>query len=168
MMKLDATKWTQLFPAETQTAMLDTREDALHAIRFSVPQAWNTLPQSDDLLYFLLPEESGIVSIQRVIPESTDYTSMDTEQVLNAFANGMWDEMTKYEPKHQAEYYGTLGNHTIAYGFRYAITVEDTTTQNCTVLFMVEHSIYCISFSNDALAYGISFLEQLHFAESIT
>ncbi|MDD6109161.1 MAG: hypothetical protein PUB72_02965, partial [Ruminococcus sp.] len=66
-------------------------------------------------------------------------------------------------------YTGTLGEKTPAYGFRYTVTINETEMASCTILFMVEHRIYCISFSaqteTDLFPYGVAFLEQLHFAE---
>ena len=101
--------------------------------------------------------------------ESTDYTDMDTLEVLYAFADGMKQELHTYGLTEQAEYTGTLGERTPAYGIRYTVTVNGTEMPSCTILFMVEHRIYCISFSaqteTDLFPYGVAFLEQLHFAE---
>ena len=125
--------------------------------------------QSDSLLYCLLPDGTSSVSVQCVVPESTDYTDMDTLDVLYAFADGMKQELHAYALTEQAEYTGTLGEKTPAYGFRYTVTVNETEMASCTILFMVEHRIYCISFSaqteTDLFPYGVAFLEQLHFAE---
>ncbi len=135
----------------------------------AVPVEWEQQPQSDSLLYCLLPDGTSSVSVQCVIPESTDYTDMDTLDVLYAFADGMKQELHAYALTEQAEYTGTLGEKTPAYGFRYTVTVNETEMSSCTVLFMVEHRIYCISFSaqteTDLFPYGVAFLEQLHFAE---
>ncbi len=167
-MKLEREHWNTLFHT-TQNSLPVSQHQTLGAIRFAVPQDWEQQPQSNSLLYCLLPDGTSSISVQCVEPESMDYTDMDTLDVLYAFADGMKQELHAYEMTEQAEYTGTLGEKTPAYGFRYTVTVNGTEMPSCTILFMVEHRIYCISFSAqhemDLFPYGVAFLEQLHFAE---
>lgn len=167
-MKLEREHWETLFHT-AQSSLPASRQQTLASIRFAVPIEWEQQPQSDSLLYCLLPDGTSSVSVQCVVPESTDYTDMDTLDVLYAFADGMKQELHAYALTEQVEYTGTLGEKTPAYGFRYTVTVNETEMASCTILFMVEHRIYCISFSaqteTDLFPYGVAFLEQLHFAE---
>lgn len=167
-MKLEREHWETLFHT-TQKPLPTSQQQTLGVIRFSIPVEWKQQPQSDSLLYCLLPDETSSVSVQCVVPESTDYTDMDTLEVLYAFADGMKQELHAYGLMEQAEYTGTLGEKTPVYGLRYTVIVNETEMTSCTVLFMVEHRIYCISFSaqtaTDLFPFGVSFLEQLHFAE---
>ena len=167
-MKLEREHWETLFHT-IQKRLPASQQQTLGAIRFASPVEWEQQPQSDSLLYCLLPNGTSSVSVQCVVPESTDYTDMDTLEVLYAFADGMKQELHTYGLTEQAEYTGTLGERTPAYGIRYTVTVNGTEMPSCTILFMVEHRIYCISFSaqteTDLFPYGVAFLEQLHFAE---
>lgn len=167
-MKLEKEHWETLFHTK-QKCLPASQQQTLGAIRFAIPMEWEQQPQSDSLLYCLLPDGTSSVSVQCVIPESTDYTDMNTIDVLYAFADGMKQELHAYGLTEQAEYTGTLGEKTDSYGFRYTVTVNETEMSSCTVLFMVEHRIYCISFSaqteTDLFPYGVAFLEQVHFSE---
>ena len=107
--------------------------------------------------------------VQSVVPESTDVMEFEEMSVLHAFADGMREQLENYAYTELCDYEGVFDAEQPIYGMRYTVTVNDVEMTTVTLLFLVEHRIYCLSFSDalqtELFPYAKSFLENLMISE---
>ena len=92
----------------TQKPLVMECSQALEAIRFSLPLDWTVQQQSESLLYLLPSEGESSLSVQSVIPESTDITDFENVSVLHAFADGMREQLENYAYTELCDYEGVF------------------------------------------------------------
>ena len=117
----------------------------------------------------LIAEGESSLSVQSVVPESTDIMDFESVSVLHAFADGMREQLENYAYTELCDYEGVFDAEQPIYGMRYTVTVNDVEMTTVTLLFLVEHRIYCLSFSDalqtELFPYAKSFLENLMISE---
>ena len=91
-MKCNQDLFETLFQTAQKPLVMECSQ-ALEAIRFSLPIDWTVQQQSGSLLYLLPSEGESSLSVQSVIPESTDITDFERVSVLHAFADGMREQL---------------------------------------------------------------------------
>mgnify|MGYP004630212205 FL=1 len=167
-MKCNQDLFETLFQTAQKPLVMECSQ-ALEAIRFSLPIDWTVQQQSESLLYLLPSEGESSLSVQSVIPESTDITDFESVSVLHAFADGMREQLENYAYTELCDYEGVFDAEQPIYGMRYTVTVNDLEMTTVTLLFLVEHRIYCLSFSDalqtELFPYAESFLENLMISE---
>lgn len=167
-MKCNQDLFETLFQTAQKPLVMECSQ-ALEAIRFSLPIDWTVQQQSESLLYLLPSEGESSLSVQSVIPESTDIMDFESMSVLHAFADGMREQLENYAYTELCDYEGVFDVEQPIYGMRYTVTVNDVEMTTVTLLFLVEHRIYCLSFSDalqtELFPYAESFLENLMISE---
>lgn len=167
-MKCNQDLFETLFQTAQKPLVMECSQ-ALEAIRFSLPIDWTVQQQSESLLYLLSSEGESSLSVQSVVPESTDVMEFEEMSVLHAFADGMREQLENYAYTELCDYKGVFDAEQPIYGMRYTVTVNDVEMTTVTLLFLVEHRIYCLSFSDalqtELFPYAKSFLENLMISE---
>lgn len=168
-MKCNQDLFETLFQTAQKPMVMECPQE-LEAIRFSLPLDWTVQQQADSLLYILPAEGESSLSVQCVIPESTDVMDFEPLSVLHAFADGMREQLEHYAYTERSDYEGIFDAEQPVYGMRYTVTVNDQEMTTITILFLVKHRIYCLSFSDapqtELFPYAKAFLESLSISES--
>ena len=94
-MKCNQDLFETLFQTAQKPLVMECSQ-ALEAIRFSLPIDWTVQQQSESLLYLLPSEGESSLSVQSVVPESTDIMDFESVSVLHAFADGMREQLENY------------------------------------------------------------------------
>ena len=126
-MKCNQDLFETLFQTAQKPLVMECSQ-ALEAIRFSLPIDWTVQQQSESLLYLLSSEGESSLSVQSVIPESTDITDFESVSVLYAFADGMREQLENYAYTELCDYEGVFDAEQPIYGMRYMVTVSGGTS----------------------------------------
>ena len=81
-MKCNQDLFETLFQTAQKPLVMECSQ-ALEAIRFSLPIDWTVQQQSESLLYLLPSEGESSLSVQSVVPESTDIMDFESVSVLD-------------------------------------------------------------------------------------
>ena len=114
-MKCNQDLFETLFQTAQKPLVMECSQ-ALEAIRFSLPIDWTVQQQSESLLYLLPSEGESSLSVQSVIPESTDITDFESVSVLYAFADGMREQLENYAYAELCDYEGVFDAEQPIYG----------------------------------------------------